>query len=85
MSQETLNELMRFSEELTAEEKLKLISHLSDTLKRQYEFTSKPRRSWREVRGILNDSSSCEDAQEWVTRTRSEATEHREKVIRGES
>jgi hypothetical protein len=85
MSQETLNELIRKSEGLTAEEKLKLIGYLSETLKRQYEFTEKPRRSWREVGGLLNDSLCGEDAQEWVTRTRSEATEHREKIIRGES
>lgn len=84
MSQENLNELMRKSEELSPEEKLKLIGHLSETLSRRYDFTSKPRRSWREVRGILSDSTD-EDAQEWVTRTRNDATEHREKVIRGES
>ncbi len=61
MSQETLNELIRCSEGLTAQEKLKLIGHLSETLKRRYEFTEKPRRSWREIRGILNDSTG-EDA-----------------------
>jgi hypothetical protein len=37
------------------------------------------RRSWREIRGVAPNLLCGEDAQEWVSRTRREDTEHREK------
>ncbi|MBM4044856.1 MAG: hypothetical protein FJ279_07070 [Planctomycetes bacterium] len=42
------------------------------------------RRSWREIRGIVRYPLCGEDAQEWVSRTRREADEHREKQWRRE-
>jgi hypothetical protein len=42
------------------------------------------RRCWREIRGIVTYPLCGEDAQEWVSRTRREADEHREKQWRHE-
>ena len=43
---------------------------------------AKQRRSWSEIRGIAPNLLGGEDAQEWVSRTRREADEHREKQLR---
>jgi hypothetical protein len=40
------------------------------------------RRSWREIRGIVAYPMCGEDAQEWVSRTRREGDEQREKALR---
>lgn len=42
-------------------------------------------RKWSEIRGIVPYPMCGEDAQQWVTRTRREDDEHREKALRGES
>ncbi|NEQ37269.1 MAG: hypothetical protein F6K40_13730 [Okeania sp. SIO3I5] len=78
MSQELLNELMSKSEELNVEEKLQLMGYLSSCLKRDDNSIPKPRRKWREIQGKATYPLVGEDAQEWVSRTRQEATENRE-------
>lgn len=42
----------------------------------------KRRRLWSEIRGIAPNLMGGEDAQEWVSRTRREGDEHREKQLR---
>jgi hypothetical protein len=76
----TLRDLMRQSNSLTNDEKMDLIMHLT----RQLKQANKPSRKWSEICGIAPNLMQGEDAQEWVSRTRREATEHREQVIRGE-
>ena len=82
MSQELLNELISKSEELNIEEKLQLMRYLSSHLQRNDSLTPKPRRKWREIQGKATYPLVGEDAQEWVSRTRQEATENREQIIR---
>ena len=41
-----------------------------------------PTYDWMSVRGIAPDLLGGEDAQEWVSRTRREADEHRDKQLR---
>jgi hypothetical protein len=38
--------------------------------------------SWRDIRGIVPYPLCGEDAQAWVTRTRREGDEHRERLLR---
>ena len=82
MSQELLNELMSKSEKLNIEEKLKLMRYLSNNLQINDNSTPKPRRKWRDIQGKATYPLVGEDAQEWVSRTRQEATENREQIIR---
>ena len=44
---------------------------------------SPPRRSWREIRGSVPYPMCGEDAQAWISRTRREADETRERQRRG--
>ncbi|NEP03794.1 MAG: hypothetical protein F6K25_10280 [Okeania sp. SIO2G4] len=82
MSQELLNELISKSEELNIEKKLQLMRYLSSHLQRNDNSTPKPRRKWRDIQGKATYPLVGEDAQEWVSRTRQEATENREQIIR---
>ncbi|MGB3513331.1 MAG: hypothetical protein WBA93_29770 [Microcoleaceae cyanobacterium] len=82
MSQELLNELISKSKWLNIEEKLQLMRYLSNNLKRDDNSTPKPGRKWREIQGKATYPLAGEDAQEWVSRTRQEATENREQIIR---
>ncbi|MGD1806306.1 hypothetical protein ACP6PL_12820 [Dapis sp. BLCC M126] len=82
MSQELLNELISKSEELNIEEKLQLMRYLSNNLQINDSSTPKPRRKWREIQGKATYPLVGEDAQEWVSRTRQEATKNREQIIR---
>ena len=81
MSQELLNELISKSEKLNVEEKLQLMRYLSNNLQINDNSTPKPRRKWREIQGKAIYPLVGEDAQEWVSRTRQEATENREQII----
>ncbi len=51
--------------------------YLSSNLKRDNNSTPKLRRKWREMQGKATYPLVAEYAQEWVSRTRQEATENR--------
>ncbi|NES05349.1 MAG: hypothetical protein F6K22_22525, partial [Okeania sp. SIO2F4] len=76
MSQELLNELISKSEKLNIEEKLQLMRYLSSHLQINDNSTPKPGRKWRDIQGKATYPLVGEDAQEWVSRTRQEATEN---------
>lgn len=44
---------------------------------------AQPGRAWSEIEGAATFPMVGEDAQAWVTRTRREGDEHRERVLRG--
>ncbi len=46
--------------------------------------TAARRRSWREIRGSVPYPLCGEDAQAWVTRTRRESDEHRDRQVRSQ-
>ena len=73
-----LNELMQQVDLLTPEEQLWLIAHLAERV-RTARPLAKPRRKWREIRGVAPYPLVGEDAQAWVRRSRLEGTQHREK------
>lgn len=80
MSTELLTELKRQSETLSSREQLDLIMYLAHKV----DHALKPARSFREIRGALPYPAFGEDAQEWVSRTRREGDERRERALRSE-
>ncbi len=80
MSNELLKELKQQSDSLNSREKLNLITYLA----RRVDHTLKPTRKWSDIRGALPYPAFGEDAQEWISRTRREGDERRERVLKGE-
>ena len=73
-----LNELIQKADTLTPDEQLRLIAHLAERV-RATRSVSRPRRKWREIRVVAPYPLVGEDAQVWVSRSRREGTEHRER------
>ncbi|RAQ41081.1 hypothetical protein B9S53_14630 [Arthrospira sp. O9.13F] len=78
-----LQNLLQQVAQLSYEERLELISGVAQSLNSQPHQTS-PKRKLSVFRGLVKHPFFGEDAQEWVTRTRREGDEHRERVLRGE-
>lgn len=74
-----LQQVLQEIEQLTPEEQLEVISHTTEQLKRRT-VQSKPKRSWRELRGIAPHVLSGQDAQEWVNQLRSEWDERENRI-----
>ncbi len=81
MSSQLLETLIKESSSLTANEKLRLAAHLLEQAS-QENIKTTPRRKWKEILGIVSYPLVGEDAQVWVSRTRREADEHRERRLR---
>lgn len=79
-----LNELIEKAETLPPDEQRRLVTHLVDKAFQQLPAAPPRYRKWREIRGMLPYPALGEDAQAWVTRTRREGDEHRERLLRGE-
>ncbi len=78
-----LQDLLQQAEQLSYEERLELIRGVAQGLKKSdVGVRAKPR--WSDLKGMAPYPMMGEDAQEWVTRTRREGDEHRERVLRGE-
>jgi len=70
-------------EQLAPEERLELIRQIAQGLKKS-EVVVRPKPRWSDLKGMAPYPMMGEDAQEWVSRTRREADEHRSQVLRGE-
>ena len=62
---------------------------LAETILRELDAATAPAagtpgRAWMEIRGIMPYPMCGEDAQAWVSRTRQESDEHRERQLRRE-
>ncbi|HEC85553.1 MAG: hypothetical protein DRR08_13390 [Candidatus Parabeggiatoa sp. nov. 2] len=80
MSSQLLKDLMKQSKSLTPPEQMDLLIHLAERVR----HSQKPARSFRDIRGAAPYPLMGEDAQQWVSRTRRESDEHRERALRGE-
>jgi hypothetical protein len=70
---------------LPATERLRLVEKVvHDLWVQPPERESLQRHDWMSIRGVAPNLLGGEDAQEWVSRTRREADEHREKQWRRE-
>ena len=77
MSAQLLDLLFDESEELTADEQLALAMRLIE--RARWSAPTPLRRKWGEVCGLFAHPLAGEDAQIWVTRTRSQGDEQRAK------
>ena len=75
MTTETVDDLRRKAETLTADEQLQLASFLVELARKAYPHATP--RKWRELQGRAQYPLAGEDAQAWVSRTRREADERR--------
>jgi len=78
MSSQRLDSLIAQAELLSVEEQLKLAGYLVERA-RQTCATPAPHYRWRDVRGLARHPMLGQDAQDWVSRSRQEDTEGREK------
>lgn len=78
-----LQQLLQQVEQLNPEERLELIRQIAQGLKKS-EVAVRPKPRWSDLKGMAPYPMMGEDAQEWVSRTRREADEHRSQVLRGE-
>ncbi len=79
-----LQTLLKQAKQLSYEEQLELIQGVAEMMKPHPEQTNR-KRKLSEFRGIVQHPFFGEDAQAWVTKTRQEASEHREQRLRSES
>jgi len=80
MASQLLKDLMKKSKSLNCKEKMDLIIYIARTAHQE----QKPAKKWSDIRGALPYPAFGEDAQEWVSRTRREGDERRERALRGE-
>ncbi|MFL5734121.1 MAG: hypothetical protein ACJ78Q_13090 [Chloroflexia bacterium] len=62
MASRELDEIIRRADLLTTEEQLRLIAHLAEKARENYQATT-PRRRWSEIRGAVPFPAMGEDAQ----------------------
>lgn len=84
MALDELEDIVKRVDNLTYEEQLSLIEHLTRKI-REAKNGSRPRLKWSDMVGSVPYPLTGEDAQAWVTRTRQEDQAHRDSLIeRGE-
>ncbi|MEN3002409.1 MAG: hypothetical protein ABDI19_11295 [Armatimonadota bacterium] len=76
MTAKDLKDVIEATRHLTPEEIRELIAHLNQRLAEAH-----PRRKWAEIAGKAPYPLTGEDAQEWVSRTRREASRKRERLM----
>ena len=76
MTISTYDKLVKQIDELQVDEQLQLASYVLDRA-RQTVSPLKPRPKWRELRNIVTHPALGQDAQTWVSRTRSESDAQR--------
>ncbi len=79
----SLEKILSEIEQLTPQEQLTVMTHLLESLKKHINQTQ-PKRNWSDLKGMAPYPLLGEDAQEWVSRTRKQGDEHRERLLRGE-
>ncbi|MCS7065942.1 MAG: hypothetical protein NZL85_06650 [Fimbriimonadales bacterium] len=75
MAAKALDDVIEATRHLTPEEIRELIAHLNQRL-----AEVRPRRKWAEIAGKAPYPLTGEDAQEWISRTRREASRKRERL-----
>lgn len=79
----SLEKILSEIEQLTPEEQLTVMGHLVERVKKHI-TQAQPKRKWSDLKGIAPYPLLGEDAQEWVSQTRREGDEHRERLLQGE-
>ncbi|MDZ8138085.1 hypothetical protein VF14_14055 [Nostoc linckia z18] len=76
----SLEKVLSEIEQLTPEEQLTVMGHLLERVKKHI-TQAQPKRKWSDLKGMAPYPLLGEDAQEWVSRTRREGDEHRERLL----
>ncbi len=84
MSAQLLAKIMQETEQLSVQEQLRLAAYLVEKASQTYP-EPRPRRKWRELRGLAAPSLFGEDAQTYISRTRREADEQRARQLESKS
>ncbi|MCF2149733.1 hypothetical protein IQ276_025545 [Desmonostoc muscorum LEGE 12446] len=79
----SLEKILSEIEQLTPQEQLTVMGHLVERVKKHI-TQAQPKRKWSDLKGMAPYPLLGEDAQQWVSRTRREGDEHRERLLRGE-
>lgn len=82
MSAQVLESIIKKADSLTVDEQLRLVAYLAERVRTVAAIG--PRRRWTEIQGVAPHPLLGEDAQSWVSRTRHEADEQRERQLRRE-
>lgn len=77
-----LQEAISQVEALSPDEQYELVATIVENLRTKARNGSKKSYSWKAAKGIVAYPLAGEDAQEWVTRTRAEGDDEREKQWR---
>jgi hypothetical protein len=81
MATNTLAEIIERADALDVDEKLALIAHVAQSLRRSVQ-PARGGRDWLELLGAAPYPLLGEDAQAWVSRTRRESDEARERALK---
>lgn len=81
MSSQLLETLIKETDALSMQDQLRLAAYLVDKVS-HVDLPLRKRRKWREIRGMVSPSLFGEDAQAYISRTRREDDEHRERQLR---
>jgi len=84
MTTTALTELIEKADTLTPEDQWRLANHLVQRVLHNLP-TAKPHRKWEDLIGLLPYPALGEDAQAYISRTRREGDEHRERLLRGDT
>lgn len=76
-----LDSLLKQIDLLTADDQLRLVSYVAEKARRKMPL-ARTRRKWKDVCGMLPYPALGEDAQAYISRTRREGDEHRERLLR---
>lgn len=81
MNTPTLNDVIAQADQLPEAERMELVEYLLSTITpREKEAESDEKEyTWDDLRGLAKYPMMGEEAQEWITRTRREGTERRER------
>ena len=75
----SLEKILSEIEQLTPEEQLTVMGHLVERVKKHV-IQAQPKPKWSDLKGMASYPLFGEDAQEWLSRTRREGDEHRERL-----
>ena len=78
-----LQQVLREIEQLTPAEQLEVVSYTTEQLKHRTSTQPKPKRSWKELRGVAPNVLSGQDAQAWVNQLRDEWGEREKRIFAG--
>ncbi|MBU7585329.1 MAG: hypothetical protein KAF91_20975 [Nostoc sp. TH1S01] len=77
----SLEKILSEIEQLTPEEQLTVMGHLVERVKKHV-TQAQAKRKWSDLKGMVSYPLFGEDAQEWVSRSRREGDELRERGLR---